>query len=238
MPNTRWLVLNKKRALFLLVTLFVAGVLCLKAVQYWQETRIDPQQLFDTALHNTMEARSFCFRVETDVGRAEAASEVTGMREAPGKVHIKGNLQDTRFELVHLNDKTYFKESATGKWFSLTGNNMVQSDLFMELNPLESFNFKDIPEINYRGLEQKNGEKLALLELYPNVNNQFLLTRFNEFHYRIWIDPENKFIRRAVIAAKGLRGEKDTMKISIELWDYNKQIKISPPEDEELTLPD
>ena len=115
---------------------------------------------------------------------------------------------------------------------------MIESDLFVELNPLENFNFKDIPEITYQGIKKLGEEKLALLELQPNLNNQFLLTRFSDFSYQVWIDPNRKLIRKAIIEAKGLQGEQDLMKIGIELWDYNEQIKISPPQPDQLTLPE
>lgn len=238
MTKTRWLTFSKKITLLVAGLAVILGFLAFKGIQYWQEAGINPEELFYTALENTVNAQSFCFRMHTELGREDAASTVTGKRTAPGNVHIQGNLQNTHFELVHTGDKTYFKESNTGKWFTLTGNKMVDSELFIELNPLQNFNFKDIPEINYRGMEKVGQEKLALLELRPNVNNQFLQTRFSEFLYQVWIDPKDKLIRKAVIEATGLEGEKDRMKIGIELWDYNKQIKISPPESEELTLPD
>lgn len=238
MANTRWLVFNKKCSLIIIAVIAFLGLILFKGIQYWQETRINPEELFYTALDNTINAGSFCYRIQTELGRENSASTVTGKRTAPGNVHIQGNLQDTQFELVRIDDKVYFKESNTGKWLTLTGNKMVESELFVELNPLQNFNFKDIPEINYKGIEKVGSEKLALLELHPNVNNQFLQMRFNEFVYQVWIDPREKFIRKAVVEATGLEGQKDRMRIAIELWDYNKQIKISPPDSEELPLPD
>ena len=239
MPNTRWFILNKKVSLTIILLLAVLISISYIGVRKWQESRINPEELLYNSLENTVNADSFRYRIQTELGRENAASTVMGKR-TPGSVHIQGTLQDTEFELVRIDDKTYFKESATGKWFTLTGNKTVESELFVELNPLENFNFKDIPEIHYRGIKAtgEDGEKLALLELRPNINNQFLQTRFYDFYYQVWVDPRNKLIRRAAIEAKGVQGEKDLMKIVIELWDYNEQIKISPPEPEELTLPD
>lgn len=233
LAKTRWVIFNRKIALLIAGAVIILGLLSFKAVQYWQQTRINPEELLSTALHNTMNARSFCFKVHTELGREDTASTVTGRRVAPNRVHIKGKLQNTQFELVHIGDKTYFKESLTGRWFTLTGNRMVDSELFVELNPLGNFNFKDIPEINYRGMEKVGQEKLALVEMRPNVNNQFLQMRYNDFFYRVWIDPETKLIRKAIVEATGINGENDKMKIGIELWDYNKQMKISPPEKED-----
>lgn len=232
MPPTRWLVFNR-RLWLLLAAAAAALFLLVQGVGLWLQSRIDPGELLRTALDNTLSARSFRFSVQTEVGREDSASTVSGKRVAPDRVHIKGNLQDTEFELVRIGEKTYFKESLTDRWFTLTGNNMVDSQLFVELNPLQHFNFKDVPEIEYKGIVKERKEKLALLEMRPIVNNPFLQTRYGEFFYRVWIEPDKKYIRKAEVEATGLEGEDDKIKITIELWDYNKQIKISPPEEKE-----
>jgi len=236
-PKTRWFFLNKKVSLIVITILIVSILGIVKGYQYWQQSKINPEELFYSSLENTIDASSFRYQIHTELGRENQASTVQGKR-TPGRIYIQGTLQDTEFELISIDDKTYFKESSTGKWFAVTGNKMIESDLFVELNPLENFNFKDIPVIKYQGIKKLGEEKLALLELQPNLNNQFLLTRFSDFSYQVWIDPNRKLIRKAMIEAKGLQGEQDLMKIGIELWDYNKQIKISPPQPDELTLPD
>lgn len=233
MAKTLWLVTNKKISLIIMMVVIILGILFFKGFQYWQETRIDPEELFYAALQRTTGAESFRYRIQTELGGERPVSTVTGRCTAPGSVHLQGNLEDTEFELIHIGDKTYFKESETGRWFTLTGNKMVDSKLFVELNPLQNFNFKDIPQINFRGLEKLDREKLALLTMKPNINNQFLLTRFNNFTYQVWIDPQKQYIRKAIIEASAWEKEqeKETMKISIDFWDYNQQMEITPPAD-------
>jgi hypothetical protein len=107
---------------------------------------------------------------------------------------------------------------------------MADSELFItEFNPLGNFNFKDVPVIKKIKSEEVKGTKLIVLELRPIVQNSLMELNYDDFVYRVWLDPKQQVIKKAHISATGKNGSKDKLEITLEMFDFNKQIKISPP---------
>ncbi|RYD03113.1 hypothetical protein N752_22130 [Desulforamulus aquiferis] len=165
------------------------------------------------------------------LGENEFYSKVEGERVMPDKVHIKGTILKTPVEFTQIQNNTYMRDPFSGKWITLNDVRMSQAELFVtELNPLSNFNFKDIPELSYRGEEQINGETLLAYELRPNVENIFLEEQFNDFFYKVWVDPKGKTIRQATIRANKTLGDVNGLEIFIKMWDYNRNLKIDIPQ--------
>ncbi|MDO7788396.1 hypothetical protein P6N53_14305 [Desulforamulus aquiferis] len=207
-------------------------VLVLGGMFFSSRSQIDAQKTFDTALYNTFASKSFRFTVESKLlGENEFYSKVEGERVMPDKVHIKGTILKTPVEFTQIQNNTYMRDPFSGKWITLNDVRMSQAELFVtELNPLSNFNFKDIPELSYRGEEQINGETLLAYELRPNVENIFLEEQFNDFFYKVWVDPKGKTIRQATIRANKTLGDVNGLEIFIKMWDYNRNLKIDIPQ--------
>ncbi len=230
MNNTRWLILNQKNILIaavILVLLFVA----LRATESFRTRSVqNPEQVFHAALVNTLSSQSFCFSVQVKMSD-RVISAIEGKKAAPDGVHIVGTMQNTPVEFIYAQGQAYIKGYWSDSWSVLPENSLVDSELFItELNPLGSFVFRDIPEIKSLNAEKIKGEKMYVLELRPIVENPLMELNYDDFVYRVWVEPNNEIIRKAHITAAGKNSGRDRLDIVIELWDYNKNINILPPD--------
>jgi hypothetical protein len=225
----RWLVINPKwLILFLGIVLLLFGVYR-GASAYLARVRVPPEELFAAAMDKTLTSSSFRFNMVVKIG-GSVISDVKGERVAPDSVHITGTMQDMPVEFIHTGDKTFIKGYWSDNWSCLEGNKMADSELFItEFNPLGNFNFKDVPVIKKIKSEEVKGTKLIVLELRPIVQNSLMELNYDDFVYRVWLDPKQQVIKKAHISATGKNGSKDKLEITLEMFDFNKQIKISPP---------
>ena len=238
MLRPRWVVLNKRTAMFALALVF------LLILVFWGGGHllsrgagklVPPQQMLKTGLEKTMASGSFRYQAETRLtteGKANVDffSKVEGERVTPDKVRMKGVMMNTPIEFIQVGDSSYFKDQPTSRWIALPGNKMADSELFYaELNPLAYFNFKDVPELKYKGEEKVNGEKLLLLEMRPNLMDPFLELRLTDYAYKVWLSPEDYRLRQATLLAKDKHSPKSGIEINLRFWDYDKNITINPP---------
>lgn len=230
MANTRWLVVNRR----IFITAAVILVLLFFAYRATESLRVrafeHPEEEFYAALTNTLGSQSFCFNVQVKMGN-RMLSDIEGQRAVPDGIHISGTMQNTPVEFIHTEGKSYIKGFWSDNWSVLPENSLVDSELFItELNPLGNFVFKDIPEIKVLKTEKLQGEKMHVLELRPIVENPLMELNYDDFVYHVWVEPKRDLIRKAHITASGKNGSRDSLEIVVELWDYNKQIKIPPPD--------
>ena len=220
----------------------ITGLLLLLAFTAWGAGRIffhgaggpPPREMLQTGLERTQS--SACFRYKAEVhytGEGKASvdlhSQVEGERVAPDRVRMQGAIMNNPVEFVQVGDTAYFKDHTSGKWISLPGSKLVDSELFYaELNPLAYFNFKDVPGLKYKGVEQVNGERLLAMELRPNLMDPFLELLLTDYSYKIWLSREDYRLRRAVIQAREKRNN-GAIEINLRFWDYDKNITINPP---------
>jgi hypothetical protein len=230
MVKPRWLAVNKKKMLGMVVMILLLAGLYRGTTAYYTRVNVPPEELVAAALENTLNSSSCRFSILVKTGES-VISNVRGERVAPNSVHISGTMQDLPVEFIHAGDETFIKGYWSDNWTSLKGNKMAESELFItEFNPLGNFNFKDIPYIKTIKTEEFKSIKMKVLELRPIVQNSLMELNYEDFIYRVWIDPKQQLIRKAHIQASGKNGKKDKLEITLELWDYNKQITITPPD--------
>ncbi len=229
MVGTRWVAINTRLLAGLIAVICIIFAVYRGAGSFLAGICISPEELFAAALENTLNSNSCSFSMRVKLGDA-VISDVQGKRVAPDSVHITGTMQDMPVEFIHTGNKTYIKGYWSESWSILEDNKMAVAELFVtEFNPLGNFNFKDVPAIKALKSEEINGKKLKLLELRPIVQNSLMELNYDDFIYRVWIDPQEQVIRKARIEARGKHGKKNKLEISLELWDFNKQFKIKPP---------
>lgn len=239
MLRPQWVVLNKRSALFalaLVLFLFLVikgtGVLMSRGVG----KMMPPQQMLATGIEKTRSSASFRYQTETRLTRAGEAdndffSKVEGERVAPDKARMTGVMMNTPIEFVQVGATAYIKDQQTGQWLSLPGNKLSDSELFYaELNPLAYFNFKDIPDLKYVGLEKVNGEKLILLEMRPNLMDPFLELRLSDYFFKVWLSPADYRLRQATLRARDKQNPAGGIEITLRIWDYDKEMIINPPD--------
>ncbi|MHB1042251.1 MAG: hypothetical protein ACYC0Q_05365 [Eubacteriales bacterium] len=236
MPSPRWVILNRKMV-------FVAGSLVALVLVVWGGSRLifggaaklTPQQMLGMGVERAQASASFRYQAEVHYLKEEKAavdlySKVDGERVAPDRVRIQGTILNRPVEFVQIGDNAFFKDQVNGRWISLPGSRLVDSELFYaELNPLAFFNFKDIPEMKYTGAERVNGERLLAFEMRPNLIDPFLELLLTDYHYKVWLSPQDYRVRQATIRAGEKRNVKGTLTINLRIWDYDKNITIDPP---------
>lgn len=238
MQRPHWVVVNKRTviialALILVLVLVVRGAGRLMSGGVGK--MMPPQQMLKTGLEKTRASTSFRYQAETRLiseGKANVDffSKVEGERVAPDKVRMKGVMMNTPIEFIQVSEGSYFKDQPSGKWIALPGNKLSDSELFYaELNPLAYFNFKDVPDLKYKGMEKVDGEKLILLEMRPNLMDPFLELRLTDYYFKVWLSPEDYRLRQAVLQARDKYNTKGGIEINLRFWDYDKNITISPP---------
>lgn len=223
----RWYMLNRRKFIPLA---FVAAVLLFL---YWLSSLVggSEKDLLDKALKKTLASSSYRYSVEVRQGGREMVTLIEGERVEPNQVRIKGAMQKSQMEFIQIGDTTYMKDPWSDRWFTLKGNSLAQSELFMtEFNPMGMLNFKDVPIVKKLDTENINGRKTVVLELRPNVANPFLELKYADFKYRVWVDPGDNLIRRAYIQAY-MPGGSEGLVVEMKFWDFNEKIKIVPPID-------
>ncbi len=238
MFRPRWVVLNKRKTAFVLAAVLVLGLVIWGAGRFVSGgagKKMPPRQMLDTGLENTRASSSFRYRAETRLSPeggvdGDYISKVEGERVEPDKASIKGVMMNTPVEFIQVGENSYFKDQPSGRWIPLPGNKLADSELFYaELNPLAYFNFKDVPDLKYKGEEKINGENLLLLEIRPNLMDPFLEIRLTDYNYKIWLSPKDYRLRQAVLQAKDKYNSKGGVEINLRFWDYDEDIVIDPP---------
>lgn len=238
MLRPRWVVLNKKAVLpvVALVLILIPAIWGVKSLMSRGPGKIAaPQQVLQAGLEKTMASGSFRYQAETRLtseGKAQADffSKVEGERVAPDRVSMRGVMMNTPIEFIQVGENSYFKDQSTGRWITLTGNKLGDSELFYaELNPLAYFVFKDLPEIKNVREDKVNGERLLLMEIRPNLMDPFLELRLADYYFKIWLSPGDYFLRQAALRARDKYDPKGGIEIDLRFWDYDKNITINPP---------
>ena len=230
MADTKWLVIKRKTIIWALVGLVLLFTLYRATDSYRSRIMSLPAEKFQSVLNNTLNSESFRFSVKVKMAD-RLISDIEGKKAGPDKIHITGTMQNMPVELINTEGKSYIKGYWSKNWAVLQNDRLVDSELFItELNPMVSFVFKDIPQIKTLNTEKVEGEELLVLEMRPIVENPLMKLNYHDFMYRIWVEPQKELVRKAHITANGKNGDRDRLEIVIELWDYNKQIKISPPD--------
>lgn len=197
---------------------------------------LPPQEVLQKGLEQTLSSGSFRYQAETRLTAAGKAnvdffSKVEGERVAPDQVRMIGTIMNTPVEYIQVGNCSYFKDQPSGRWITLSGNELSDSEIFYaELNPLAYFNFKDVPELKYKGIEKVNGEKLLYMELRPNLMDPLLELRLTDFFFKVWLSPEDYRLRRAMLQAKDKHNPQSGVEINLSFWDYDQSITIKPPD--------
>lgn len=223
--------MTKKKIFFLIV--FIAALL-ISIYFYKSYSRIVPTDLLNEALTNTFEADSYSYKVVSTLyveGNERKLTDINGSKDKEDNFHIKGSMLKQDVEIYQYGDTTYFKESDSDKWMVLEDSNIIEMEQFAtEVNPLSSFKFEVPEEVEYLGKEEIEGDIFYTLSCSTDVENDIMEMHWKDFQYKFWIDKKDKFIRKAQVEARNKENENTSMLLIVELSDYNKVKKITPPD--------
>lgn len=232
----RWFVFNRRNIIPAAgVAMALLGVLW-AAVALLGRGALNEKELFDRSLANTMACSSYRFNVEVKQAGKDTISLVEGSRVKPDRVHIRGAMQKSNMEFIQIGDAIYMKDPWSERWFTLKGDAITQSELFLaEFNPLGLFTFKDVPEIKQIGQEKIDGIKMDVLELHPNMANPLLDQKYSDYKLQVWVDPRQKYIMRSILQAY-LPGGGEGLTVDMRFWSFNEKIDINPPQENDLEV--
>lgn len=222
--------LRPKYILALIVFLFIAYFTYI----YTQgAVDIQPEELLNTAINNTVEATSYQFHTKSTItidGKEKVFSDIQGKRADEQSFHVVGSMLGSEINVYQINDTTYRLDGATNKWVVTKDNPLLKESLLMaELNPLTNFYFEQLISASYLGREKIQGKKLFKIACVPKINNKWLDGYFKDLNYLVWIDGKNKLIKKATVTALSKENENGSLKIEVEFKNFNKEFNIQPP---------
>lgn len=213
--------------MFVLILVFWMGLTFINRVS------VSDDKLLDDAIVKTLACSTYRYNVNVRQNGKDTITMVEGERAGPNKVHIKGTMQNSQMEFFYIDDVTYMKDPWSERWFTMKGNSLIQSELFMsEFNPMGLLQFREVTQINNLGSEEIDGVKTVVLEIMPHVSNPLLELKYNEFKFKIWIDPKESLIRKAEMLASATGGTEnltEDLMVTINFKDFDEKISIIPP---------
>ncbi len=224
--------ISRKWLLFfiIIIILIIGSVFYLKWIN-----RIVPEELINETLEESLKANSYRYSVFFELivdGDSRILSDIQG-EKSEDSFHLKGEMLAQDVEIYQLKEDLFMKDSLSGRWMERPGVNILKNELFlMEVDPMSSFNFAEVIDICYVGIEDKNNITSYVLECKPTVDNKMLNKFWKDFDYKLWIDKRTHEIVYAEINAVHKKDNKDRMFMKIEIKDYNKKIKIENPKEE------
>ena len=230
MQRPKWFVFNRKMFFTVIVLLVFLGGLVAGGVVFMlkQQPQLSPEELWSAALDHTRACKTYRYQVEVLYnGKTNMRGE--GERVFPDRVHLIGNMGNTKLEFIQIGEKGFMKDPYSNQWIKLEGNQLSQSELFItELNPLGMFNFKDVPQIKDLGMVKDGDQEFLALLLQPNLVNPFM-DNFINFEYEVRISPKDYLIKQADIKALTKGHEQVKFNLRLSFSDYDKDININPP---------
>uniref|UniRef100_A0A7C1F2Q6 Outer membrane lipoprotein carrier protein LolA n=1 Tax=Ammonifex degensii TaxID=42838 RepID=A0A7C1F2Q6_9THEO len=192
----------------------------------------DPQKLLTQALARTKEARSYSYRLRTNLVTPRGKrclSELSGVRVLPDGVSVRGKIFNAPVAIVQTGGITYIKDSFSDRWITLEGERLGQTAIFLtELDPLILLDFAAAPTVTSGRRLQEGRESLYLVEFTPAVKNRFLTAQFRDFHYRVAIETEKGYIVKVEVTAQS-KNTPTRLMVNLALGDFNWHFRIEPP---------
>lgn len=216
-----------------LLAVAVLGGICCWGVNFYQQSRISPQELLTESLDRTAAAKSFRYSLESALlvdGRREEISKVQGEKSLEGNIHIKGEMVKTPVDIYHFDQAIYNWDSFSERWLIIKDTQTDSTKvLISELDPLSNFNFKNIGDIKQTGWETVDGRKCMVVRCKPSVENELMEVLWRSFDYNIYIDVKEKLVRKATLSATSKNNADTYLNMTVSFKDFNQKIPIEKP---------
>ncbi len=218
-----------------ILVLAVMGFLCVVLICYLFPGKPDilPPVAISQALNNTAKASSYEYIINMSTfidGKEQIASKINGERQNQHRIHIKGQILGSAADFYLIDAVTYTKDQLTGKWLKISDQQINQQEIFKaELNPLTNFGYKKLNEARFHGFEKINGKKYWIYTASPVIENPYMEMLWRNFQYKFWLEPHSLRIYKAQATAENINNPSVKLNLSVEFYNYNRNIKIMPP---------
>lgn len=194
---------------------------------------VSAEEMLDQALNQAYAAQSYRYKLVSELnvsGQSQIWSEVLGEKADANTLHLTGTMVNTPIELYQAGDTSYNKDPFTNRWYTVSGYDLTRQEiLLMEVNPLANFNFKEIVEIDNRGLEEVGRNNCWVLDCIADLENPLLEVLWQDYQFRFWIDPEGSVLRKGQLTAVSKTNPETRLTITAEFYDYNQPIQLTLP---------
>ncbi|HPF43851.1 MAG TPA: hypothetical protein PKV15_04075 [Syntrophomonadaceae bacterium] len=228
--------MNKKRwIIFSIIFLMLAGIWMSaeKIHEIYVKSQLEPLTELKESANNMLALKSYRYELKsgfTVEQREEVISNVSGEKEA-GKTHIKGEMVNTEIDIYYIDRTIYNYDSLSDKWLVIeSSTNSSEELLISELNPLSNFSFKQVDAAEKIGFEKVDGRECLVVKCQPDIESKLLETLWQNFEYQMWIDYQDKIVRKAVLSAVNQRSPTTVLKIEAHFYDFDERISIDPPD--------
>lgn len=229
---------GKKLRIFFSVFLIIAA-LCLsvgaikKAAEKWQDSHIDSNALFFSALEEIRGWQSYRYVLDGSLtlkNRKTAQTALKGEQDSSGNLHIFGEIMDTETEVYQFGSDHYRFLSASKEWKLLAESPLTENGiLLMLICPQKNFDFVDTISVDYTGVVREDGEKYYRFVVIPKEGFHVADAYFTDFKYRIDISAETKQITAATIHAVSRTKSENTLFLQIRFCDINRDFILEKP---------
>lgn len=211
----------------IILGLIGAGVLFYRSL-----TGVEPQETLNKALKKTAEANSFRYSITQKLivdGSDKLWTQVKGEKSG-ANAHIQGIMYGSEVEVYQVGNNLYQKDQFSKKWMVVKGGPPAAQEVFMtELNPLSSFNFKELGEVKNLGKEKVDGQKTYVFQFNPIIQNQLMETLWTDFSYKLYVSTGNNYIVKGVLQAKSKVKPESILTMTVDLKDFGQGIQIKAP---------
>lgn len=227
--------INGKR--WFLLGLVLLGIIVLAlarpAHEYYVKSKLDPQLEVKETLNRMTAVKSYKYSLSSTFTvdqRKEVISRVIGEKNGEN-THIKGEMVNTPVDIYYIDHTIYNLDSFSQKWLVIPSSTKSSGELLIsELNPLSNFRFKSVDSAEKLGFEKMGGTECLVASCRPSIESELLETLWKDFEYRLWIDYKNRLLNKAVLTAANKQNEKTRLRIEVEFKDFDKDIRIDPPD--------
>lgn len=194
---------------------------------------LPPREAFVKALNVTMKSASYRYKIEMKTahsGKSETYSSVKGDKAAADRIHIWGEILQAPVDFYQINNTSYKKDETTGEWIKFEDNELNMADIFLvEINPFSNLGYKELEEVSFKGNVEIDGTEYWRYIARPVINNPSQEALWRDFTYEILVDPDGYRIHKAVVEAVSKNNAGYKLLLTMDFWDFDKNIEIKPP---------
>lgn len=193
---------------------------------------LPPREAFAKALNVTMNTASYRYKLEMKTvqgGKSEILSAVNGDKAAANRIHIWGEMLQSPVDFYQLNSTSYKKDETTGEWLKFEENELNMADIFLvEINPFSNLAYKELKEVSFTGNVKIGNKEYWQYLAKPIISNPSQEALWRDFTYKIFVDEEYR-IYKAVVEAISKNNAGYKLLLTMDFWDFDKNIEIKPP---------
>ncbi|MGI6576404.1 MAG: hypothetical protein ACOX3A_11335 [bacterium] len=193
--------------------------------------RPSPNEIVNKAISNLEAAYSYRYllRAHSVVdGQDTFLLDIEGIWNRPDHYYIKGETLSNPLEAYIIGEEFIVKDPE-GEWLHFKGGpSLVRETISFSASPLADLTYLHSPAIAAEKMYK--GKKCYIIEgVLASVSNPLWQAFWQNFSCRLWIDKKELKLLQMDLHGQSI-GSDDTLSVCVELYDYDGNFAIRPPE--------